>query len=497
MSRNRLDIQGQEVLTTVQMYEADAAAMAAGVPSLSLMEAAGFQVAREIRARWSRCRVAVLCGPGNNGGDGFVVARLLRKAGWPVRLGLLGDVAALKGDAAINFERWRSVGGHVEPLATELVEWGGLAVDALFGAGLCRPLDGIALEVVSALKRQQTPCVAIDMPSGVSGDSGLIVGENLDAWVQSTLTVTFFRPKPGHLLQPGRHMCGDLVVADIGIPETVLDDIKPALVVNGPGPWQLPEALGPLDHKYHRGLAIVYGSAETSGAARLAAAAARRGGAGLVKICAPESARAHYMSDAAGLMFEAAQENTVLPDQRANAVLIGPGFGLGEATRKRVLDLLNAGRSTVLDADALTSFADDSASLFSAIEGCQEDVVLTPHSGEFSTLFGPAEGRHKLELTLAAAAASGAVVVFKGSDTVIAAPDGRAAISVNAPSWLATAGSGDVLTGLICGLLAQGLTGWEAACAGVWLHGEAAQMAGQGLIAEDLVPAISGVLRKT
>ncbi|NKB45562.1 MAG: NAD(P)H-hydrate dehydratase [Alphaproteobacteria bacterium] len=491
-----VNIQGQEVLTTAQMYAADAAAGAAGVSSLSLMEIAGFKVANEIRARWSRQRVAVLCGPGNNGGDGFVVARLLRKAGWPVRLGLLGDVATLKGDAAINAGRWVSGGGKVEELTAELALWGGLAVDALFGAGLSRPLDGIALEVVSALKRHQTPCVAIDMPSGVSGDTGRIIGENLEAWVQSALTVTFFRPKPGHLLQPGRLMCGDLVVADIGIPAAVLDEIRPALVVNGPGPWALPEAFGPLTRKYHRGLSVIYGSADMSGAARLAAAAARRVGAGLVKVCAPEVARPIYMSNAPGLMFEAARDPLELPDQRATAVLLGPGFGVGADTRQKVLSLLEADRATVLDADALTSFANEPESLFSAIENCQADVVLTPHSGEFSTLFGSAAGRDKLKVTQAAAAASGAVVVFKGSDTVIAAPEGMAAISVNAPPWLATAGSGDVLAGLICGLLAQGMLGWPAACAGVWLHGEAAQTVGQGLIAEDLVDAIPEILEK-
>ena len=233
-----------------------------------------------------------------------------------------------------------------------------------------------------------------------------------------------------------------------------------------------------------------------SGAARLAAAAARRVGAGLVKVCAPEIARATYMSDAAGLMFVAATENIELPDQRTSAVLIGPGFGVGADTRQKVLELLKSDRATVLDADALTSFADDPESLFSAIKSCQAEVVLTPHSGEFSTLFGPTEGPDKLKVTQAAAIASGAVVVFKGSDTVIAAPEGMAAISVNAPPWLATAGSGDVLAGLVCGLLAQGMLGWQAACAGVWLHGEAAEMVGRGLIAEDLVDAIPEILGK-
>lgn len=489
-----MDIQGQEVLTTAQMYAADAAAMAAGVPSLSLMEAAGFQVAREIRARWSRRRVAVLCGPGNNGGDGFVVARLLRKAGWPVRLGLLGDVGALKGDAAINAERWRSVGGRVEPLSKDLVEWSGLAVDALFGAGLTRPLEGIGRDTVEAVERANMPCVAIDVPSGVAGDTGMVLGGEAGVAPHCALTVTFFRPKPEHALLPGRDLCGEILVADIGIPAAVLEPIKPQTFVNGPGLWFFP-APNAVDHKYSRGHAVVFGSEKMSGAARLAATAARRVGAGLVTAVAPEASRSVYMSHGPGLMFDGhGAVDQVLTDARRNAILIGPGYGVDPKTRDDVLAVLKAGRATVLDADALTSFADDPEVLFAGLTGCAGEVVLTPHDGEFSKLFGDDRQADRLTRARAAAARSGAVVVLKGSDTVIAAPDGLAAISVNGPVWLATAGSGDVLAGLICGLLAQGLSAMDAACAGVWYHGEAAQIAGPGLIAEDLISNLSHVL---
>lgn len=489
-----LDIQGHSVLTTAQMYRADQAAEQCGIPSLSLMEAAGFQVDRAIRQRWPRCRTVVLCGPGNNGGDGFVIARLLRKAGWPVRLGLLGDASTLLGDAAVNAERWQAIGGKIEGLTEDLSDWGRLVVDALFGAGLSRPLDGAAATVIKALRQSQTPCIAVDIPSGVSGDTGAVVGGMEAAALSCALTVTFFRPKPGHIMLPGRDLCGELVVADIGIPGHVLGDLKPDIVVNGPGPWRLPEPLGSEDHKYKRGLALVYGSVKMSGAASLASASARRVGAGLVKVCAPKEARPLYLEEAPGLMFEAITDSRFLADQRASSVLIGPGFGVGEGTMASVVGLLSGGRSIVLDADALTSFSEEAETLFSAIKSSGQDVVLTPHEGEFARLFGKNEEVDKLTRARTAAKKSGAVVVFKGSDTVIAAPDDRAAMSVNAPPWLATAGSGDVLAGLICGLLAQGLTAWEAGCAGVWLHGEAAQQLGPGLIAEDLVDAIPEVL---
>ena len=486
------------VLTTDEMYAADAAAVAAHIASLDLMEAAGTHAAREIRQRWTRRRTAVLCGPGNNGGDGFVIARLLKQAGWPVRLGLLGDSKRLRGDAAVNAQRWTRDGGHIEPLSTELVTWGALAVDALFGAGLSKPLSGVSRDLVQAINDQGMPCMAVDVPSGVNGNTGAVVSEGVAP--SCDLTVTFFRPKPGHLLRPGRDLCGDLAVVDIGIPDAVLNDIGPKTAVNGPDLWTIPQP-GPGDHKYTRGHAVVFGSAAMSGAARLGTAAARRVGAGLVTVVAPVSAAPVYADGAPGVMFQGIEPDdgiqTVLGDARRNAVLIGPGHGISPETKKRVLDVLNVGRATVLDADALTSFADDPEALFEAIKASTGAVVLTPHEGEFARLFSALsqlnDESDRLSLARAAATKSGAVVLLKGSDTVTAAPDGRAAISVNAPSWLATGGSGDVLAGLITGLLAQGMAAWPAACAGNWVHAAAARSVGRVLIAEDLLPAIADV----
>ena len=483
------------VLTTDEMYAADAGAVALGVASLDLMEAAGTHAAREIRQRWQRQRTAVLCGPGNNGGDGFVIARLLRRAGWPIRLGLLGDADTLKGDAAVNAQKWTRHGGVIEPLSTDQVEWGTLVVDALFGAGLARPLTGVPRDVIQAVNDQYRPCMAVDVPSGVSGDTGLVVGGFEGVAPVCDLTVTFFRPKPGQLVRPGRDLCGDLAVVDIGIPDAVLKDINPQTAVNGPDLWSIPKP-GPGDHKYTRGHVVVFGSAALSGAARLGAAAARRVGAGLVTAAAPGAAASIYTDGAPGVMFDAVEAEggtgAVLDDPRRNAVLIGPGHGVGPATRSRVLAVLKAGRATILDADALTSFAEEPDTLFKAIGKSEGPVVMTPHEGEFARLFhdaGPAEDR--LSQTRAAAVHSGAVVLLKGSDTVTAAPDGRAAISINAPPWLATGGSGDVLAGLIAGLLAQGMAPWPAACAGNWLHAAAARVVGPGLIAEDLIATLA------
>ncbi len=481
------------VLSVAEMYAADKAAAAAGVPSLDLMESAGLAVARLVQTRFMPQPVTILCGPGNNGGDGFVAARLLAEAGWPVRLGLLGSVAELKGDAAASAARWR---GTVHALSVDLLDGQPLVIDALFGAGLSRPLDGVARAVIERITADQLSCVAIDVPSGVQGDSGLVLG----VAPRCALTVTFFRLKPAHLLFPGRDLCGEVSIADIGIPDGVLTAIAPKTLRNRPGVWTLP-APHWKDHKYVRGHGVVVGSALMSGAARLAARGARRAGAGLLTFAVPQAAFQLYAADAAGAFVHAVDTledlDTVLADKRRNGVLIGPGAAPGPDTAMRVLKVLAANRAVVLDAGALASFEDDPQQLFTAIRRQSAPVVMTPHDGEFARLFkgaGFAEGG-KLARARAAATASGAVVVFKGPDSVVAAPDGRAAIADNAPPWLATGGSGDVLAGIILGLLVQGMLGWEAACAGVWLHGAAASRFGRGLIAEDLPEELPKVLK--
>ncbi len=479
------------VLSVAEMYAADKAAEAGGIASLDLMEAAGTAVARVVQARWKPQAVAVLCGPGNNGGDGFVIARLLAGAGWPVRVALLGPPVELRGDAAINAKSWT---GPVLPLTPEVLDGKPLVIDAIFGAGLSRALSGAARAVVERINAENLTCIAVDVPSGVAGDTGVVL-EGVAPRCAST--VTFFRKKPAHLLFPGRSLCGELTVADIGIPVRVLETIAPKTAYNVPGLWTLPDPRW-SDHKYTRGHAVVVGGGAVTGAARLAARAARRAGAGLLTLAVPASAVPIYAADAPGAFVQAVDTalelEAALVDRRRNAVLIGPGCGVGTETVVRVLKILATDRAVVLDADALTSFQDDPEQLFKAIKRRTAPVVMTPHQGEYDRIF-KTDAPDKLTQARAGAQHSGAVVVLKGADSVIAAPDGRAAISDNAPPWLATGGAGDVLAGFVLGLLAQGQPAWQAACAAVWLHGACGAALGRGLIAEDLPEVLPKVLK--
>lgn len=484
-----------ELLTPEEMGRGDRLAVAYGVPSLTLMEAAGRAVADAARRLVPPgSRVAVLCGPGNNGGDGFVAARYLKRASYDVRLFLFGEVSQLKGDAA---EMARRFDGPVRPLDPFQLESLHLVIDALFGAGLARPLDGRAAEAVAAVTEAGTPVLAVDVPSGLDGETGAVTGPVLRA----VETVTFFRAKPGHVLYPGRGYCGRVRIADIGIPRAVLGEIGGTTFLNAPPLWRAAFPWPSSDgHKYTRGHALVVsGPAETTGAARLGARGALRAGAGLVTVASPLDAVSVNAMHLTAIMlrpFEAPEGLAgLLEDRRKNAVLMGPGAGVGEATRRLVEAALQAPPALVLDADALTSFAGDLARLKAAIAGRAAPVVLTPHDGEFQRLFGHVPGS-RLARARHGAAESGAIVLLKGADTVIAEPGGRAAITANAPPWLATAGAGDVLGGFVAGLLAQGMSAFEAAAAAAWLHGEAAQVFGPGLIAEDLPDQLPRVLSR-
>jgi ADP-dependent NAD(P)H-hydrate dehydratase / NAD(P)H-hydrate epimerase len=460
-----------QLLTPAEMSLADAATIAGGVPGITLMERAGWAVARAAR-RFGPCRTLVLCGPGNNGGDGYVVARLLAEWGWPVRVAALGLPRA-GSDAALAAADWSGPSADFSPAEAARAD---LVIDAVFGAGLSRPVDGLAAATLATARR----ILAVDIPSGVDGASGAVWGQA----ARAAATVTFFRRKPGHLLLPGRDLCGELLLADIGIPATVLPAIAPQAWANGPGLWHLP-VRGAASHKYTSGVVTVMGGAEMTGAAQLSAAAARHGGAGMVTIAAMGRADV-YRHGPAGLIVSEAPVPVLLEDARRATWVCGPGLG-HDAARTVLPLLLAAGRRVVADADALAAHAGNPSALRGA-------AVLTPHEGEFTRLFGPV-GQNRLAATRTAARIVGAVVLLKGSDTVIAAPDGRAAINTTGSPALATAGSGDVLSGLIAALLAGGLPAWEAACAGAWLHGRAGETLGQGLVAEDLPPAIAQTMR--
>jgi ADP-dependent NAD(P)H-hydrate dehydratase / NAD(P)H-hydrate epimerase len=475
------------VLRVEQVAEADRLAMAAGTPGTLLMQNAGEAVAREIERRFTPRAVTVLCGPGNNGGDGFVAAAALAQSGWPVRVALLGDVETLRGDAQYHAGRWR---GAIEPMTAAIVENADLLVDALFGSGLNRGLGIQVRELLAYAARRGVPIVAVDIPSGIMGNSG----ENSGA-APAICTVTFMRKKPGHLLLPGRDACGDVVVADIGIPQTVLDSLAVDTWENSPTLWldNLPRWHANIN-KYGRGHALQYGGYPMTGAARMAARAAARIGAGLTTIAVPERAFPIYAAALTSIMVQplARDEDFVrlLSDSRYTAFSIGPGAGVAETTRLRALELLETGKPVVIDADAISVFGSRPEELFQAIRGA---CVITPHEGEFKRIFELSGD--KLARARQAARQSGAVIVLKGADTVIAAPDGRAIINSNAPPSLATAGSGDVLGGFILGLLAQHMDAFPAAAAAVWLHGAAAARFGPGLMAEDLPDLLPAVLR--
>lgn len=570
---------GLELLTTAEMAEADRLAVAAGVPFLTLMENAGRAVADEAEKMLKPgAKIAVLCGPGNNGGDGFVAARLLKERGYDVRVACTVPRATLKGAAAEMAAKWDQP--FVDPAARpDEVD---LIIDALFGAGLSRPMPPEAHALVGQYclherSGTEVPILAVDVPSGLDGSTGLPIGMALTAG----RTVTFFRKKPGHVLMPGRVLCGEIVVADIGIPDTVLLQIPTKIRLNAPPHAGVQFPRPSLNsHKYTRGHAVVVsGPPHATGAARLGARGALRVGAGLVTVASPLTSVAANAVHLTAIMIApfAAPEglSEVLADKRKNAVLIGPGCGVGAETRRMVEIALASDAAVVLDADALMSFAPDNdevqslkgvgflgatkselaavpstlfklttvanpaVSIMVGSGGAKpvevgsfpglsfSRVVLTPHEGEFKRLFpdiadvgwvkpsarpnitdvqprvgSPASTQptgqrspSKLDRARAAAERCGAVVILKGPDTVIAAPDGRAVINANAPPWLATAGSGDVLAGFVTGLLAQGMPAFEAACAAVWLHGECANQFGPGLIAEDIPEQLPKVLR--
>ncbi|GAB0118663.1 NAD(P)H-hydrate dehydratase [Acidisoma sp. 7E03] len=454
-----------ELLTPTEMAAVDARAPGLGVSGLQLMENAGRAVARAIRRDYAPAPTLVLCGPGNNGGDGYVVARLLQEMGWPVRLARLGDPRAGT-DAAAMAAAWR---GPEAPFTPEEAARADLVVDAVFGAGLARDLDPAVSAVLAAARR----VVAVDVPSGLDGATGAARG----AVARAELTVTFHRLKPGHLLLPGRALCGRLHLADIGMPPGAMLRDQVNTFANGPDLWTLP-SLTLSGQKYTRGMLSVLAGSEMAGAARMAAMGARRAGAGLLTMVVEGDGDVLRATEP-GLIVSEAPLDTLLQDQRRKTWLCGPGLGL-ERARHVLPQLIAAERRIVADADALGACAGDPDKLRGV-------SIITPHGGEFSKLFGPV-GACKLAAARAAAARIDAVVVFKGADTVIAAPDGRAAINDNAPASLATAGSGDVLAGIIAGLLTQGMEPWAAAAAGVWLHGEAARHAphAAALIAEDL-----------
>ncbi|SNR65726.1 NAD(P)H-hydrate dehydratase [Paracoccus sediminis] len=513
---------GREVSTTAQMRALETKAIQDGRTSgLELMERAGAAVVAAILCKWPNyhrhspglpSRAIVLCGPGNNGGDGFVVARLLAGRGWKVQVDLLGDPDSLPPDARTNHDRWRAIGpvGRITPNGAECYQ-AEVLVDALFGIGLSRPLanslwnvfDGIYDAVHSSSGGPRSPSVdhvvAIDVPSGLCADSGRLLAEDdLTVW-GADLTVTFGSLKPGHLMADGPDLCRDVVVADIGLPGWPPGPRIHRLVRG--------KIIKPDGHKYDHGHALILaGPSGHGGAARLSARAALRMGAGLVTVCPPQAAMPDHIRPPDALMLRpvdtAEDLGKLLEDSRITALCLGPGCGVDRADL--LLEaLLDSGRAAVLDADALTALSRRPNPFAGLPKGC----VLTPHMGEFARLFpdlaerlnalptrGPAWS--KLDAARAAAARSGVTILLKGPDSVIADPDERANIhSAFDIPWLATAGAGDVLAGMVTGLLARNFQPFDAAGMATLIHARAARLFGPGLIADDLPDMIPAVLR--
>jgi len=490
------DLAGMPVVTAAEMRHAEKALFARGVPSFDVMASAGRAVVEAIVQRWpDRFRRAlVLAGPGNNGGDGFIVARELGMRGWNVHVAAARSIETYEGDAGRAAAFWGGKPARLEPgVLAGLEEGDCLVVDAIFGIGLARPLEGEIKAVVHALHGRPCPIVAVDVPSGIDADTGAMLG----AAPRAALTVTFAWPKRGHLLLPGREWARDLVVADIGCRDEDLPDLAATPRVNGEPVWQdalpLPSA---SDHKYTRGHTLVVGGHAMPGATRLASRAARRIGVGMLTVAAPREAHAFYLSDQPGLIVRAMETardlEALLEDKRISSILVGSGLPPSAETRGLVETAVASGRPVVIDGGGLTAFGGDLQAL--ARLG-RADIVLTPHEGEFARLFAKFEARDKATRAAAAAHESRCTIVLKGADTVIAGPKGASAINMDAPAWLATAGSGDVLAGLVAGLLGQGAGPFEAAAAAVSLHGLAGAAFGPGLIAEDLPELIPEVLR--
>lgn len=483
------------LLTCDLMREAEQIVINRGISGLTLMQRAGEGVAHHISHRFPQnSKVLVLCGPGNNGGDGFVVARILKENGYSIDVALWGKQTRLKGDARTVAEQWDGAVCSLEDI--NIYEYN-LIVDALFGTGLTRDIEGLVAETIEKINSAHIPVIAVDIPSGINGDTGQIQG----CAVKATETVTFFARKLGHVLYPGRTMSGSMTVIDIGIPESTLSHHKTLPRMNNPSLWTIPEP-DATTHKYKKGHTLVCsGEFPNTGASRLSALGALRIGSGLVTIAAPKEALATHAAHVTSIMLRSCEKTReleeILKDKRFNALVIGPGFGVG----RKLHDFLSIicqkpHLKVVIDADALMCLAEKSDNLGTVLR--ETKAVLTPHEGEFQRLFASQpeilDEPSKVKRTLAASRYCKAALVYKGADTVIAW-NGQCVVNTNGTADLATAGSGDVLSGFIAGFLAQGMSLFDAACAAVWFHAEIGVHIGKGLIAEDLTDNVRWAFR--
>lgn len=486
-----------EVLSIAQARMADRLTIEAGTSSFSLLSTAGLRVFEYTQSLIDdNARILVACGTGNNGGDGLITAQLLIENGYNVDVALMSEAKSLKGDA---HQALQQLSCPLLSLIDTRPDHYTLIIDAVLGVGLDRCVSDSLAVWIRAVNESSVPVISIDIPTGIHGETGAVLG----VAIRADHTVTFYRKKIGHLLYPGRAHAGHLSVASIGISDALVDELTPTVYENLPSLWKshLP-VLSWSSHKYERGYTVVLVGTAT-GAARLTAYAALRAGAGVVTLASPSHlsniVASHVTCEMIKHINNADELQIYLKDSRITSVVLGPGMGISEQTRQMVSAALTSNKNVLLDADAISSFENLEIELFTLIAKCTQSVVLTPHKGEFQRLFKSlnlASSSSKVDVTREAARQSGAVVVYKGADTVIAAPSGRCAINTNSPVGLATAGSGDVLVGTIAGWISQNVGDFEAACMGCWLHGEAATEFGPGLIASDIANEYPKILKK-
>jgi len=485
------------LLNNEAMEQLDRDTISCGTLGIQLMEQAGSSAVEQICHHYSPIPTLVLCGPGNNGGDGFVIARLLAQQGFNVQVAQALPKGHYQNDAAIMEQKYIGEAIALEECCKVIDDQQyQLVIDALFGTGLNRPIEGIYHTVLQKVSTLKAPIVAIDIPSGINGNTGQVQGIAAPAM----LTVTFAFKKLGHTLIPGRDYCGKIIVTDIGHPPNLLQDIRSDYIENHPELWQkyLPSPSN-QSHKYNRGYTLIYGGPiACTGASRMASYAALRAGAGICSIACTPAALPIYAASVTAIMTKSyssdAELNKMLDSNKLNALLIGPGAGVNDTTRRHTLMMLNTQLPCVLDADALTCFSDNPQILFNAIKQRNAATILTPHSGEFDRIFGITTPEKRIESVMKAAMNSGAIIILKGADSIIGTPDGNVTINTHASFHLATAGAGDVLAGIIAGLLATNMPPYKAVQAAIWIHGECGIRCGKGLIAEDLIDVLPNIL---
>lgn len=501
-----------ELFTISEMQKADRLAIESGISGIFLMEQAGICVTSQFeRISSGPCRVTILAGPGNNGGDAFVVARLLKQRAYKIDMfelcSKVGQDGEIKSDANFMKKKWLEIGGQIHSLSNisdirESLDQSTMLIDGLFGAGLNRDIEKPLLSVIHEINRANLDVLAIDIPSGVNGDTGQIMGTAIKA----SRTCSFHRPKLGHYLYPGRAMCGELNIENIGISVRVSNQILPKQHINSPDLWR-----GSLNkrainsHKYHQGSVLVVSGDQTmQGASVLSSNAAVKVGAGLVTMTVAKKELQTHPKSYAAIMLANLPEGEVakgldalVRSKKIIASLIGPGSMPNFKTQERALALLKTSKRVVLDAGAITAFKGQGELLSAEIKNRDvlvPSVVLTPHEGEFKTLFPDLNVKNKIKAAREAAKRMNAVIVLKGADTVIASPDERVIVNANAPATLASAGTGDVLAGIIVGLIANIDTPlFEAAAAAVYIHGECANKISTELVADELIDHVADV----